>query len=184
METGHEFFMHGMQDMLDAENKLVEALGKQAKESSRPDLQKAFESHQKQTQNQVERLKQAFESIGESPEKTECAGIKGLIEEHDNFKEEEPSADLMDIFNVEAGAKVERYEITSYEGLVKLARMMGHKKAERLLSQNLKEEEATLRKLEKFSDKLKPENMGMDENDEKESASSGRRRRTSGRRAA
>ena len=90
----------------------------------------------------------------------------------------------MDIFNVEAGAKVERYEITSYEGLVKLARMMGHKKAERLLSQNLKEEEATLRKLEKFSDKLKPENMGMDENEKKESASSGRRRRTSGRRAA
>ena len=43
METALEFLTHELSDMLDAERKLVEALGKQAEESSRPDLQKAFE---------------------------------------------------------------------------------------------------------------------------------------------
>lgn len=167
MQTAHEFFVHELKDMLDAERKLVEALGKQAEECSRPDLQKAFESHRAQTEKQVERLEQVFESIGEEPEETECKGIKGLIEEHDTFlEEEEPSEDLIDIFNVGAASKVERYEISAYEGLIRLADMMEHKKASKLLNQNLKEEQQTLKKMEGFSKKLKPEQMGMEEEEE------------------
>ena len=167
METAHELFVHEMQDMLDAENQLVEALGKQAEESSRPELKKAFESHRAQTEKQVQRLEQAFQSIGTEAEEAECAGIRGLIEEHDNFKDkEEPSPDLMDIFNVGAAEKVESYEICAYEGLIRMAKLMGHNKAAQLLGQNLKEEEATLKKMEGFSKKLKPENLGMGEDEE------------------
>jgi ferritin-like metal-binding protein YciE len=167
MQTAHELFVHELTNMLDAERKLVDALGKQAEESSRPDLKKAFESHQAQTQKQVERLEQCFESLDEEPQETECKGIKGLIEEHDSFVEEEnPSEDLIDIFNVGAATKVERYEISAYEGLIRLADLMEHKKASKLLSQNLKEEEQTLKKMESFSKKLKPERLGMEEEEE------------------
>lgn len=173
MQTAHELFIHELQDMLDAEQQLVEALGAQAEESSRPELQKAFQSHQAQTEKQVERLRQVFESIGEDPEEVECKGIRGLIEEHDHFKEEEePAEDIMDIFNVGAAEKVESYEICAYESLIRLAGLMGHTKAERLLNQNLKEEQATLKKMQGFSKKLKPENMGMDEEEEDESSDS------------
>ncbi len=167
MQTAHEFFIHGLTDVLSAERQLVEALGKQAEESTRPELKKAFESHREQTQKQVERLEQCFEEIGEEPEETECKGIKGLIEEHDEFVEEEdPSEDLIDIFNVGAATKVERYEISEYEELIRLATMMGHKKSVKLLNQNLKEEQQTEKKMLAFSKKLKPENMGMDEEEE------------------
>ena len=43
---------------------------------------------------------------------------------------------------------------------------MGHKKAVKLLNQNLKEEQQTLKKMESFSKKLKPENLGMGEEEE------------------
>ena len=176
MQTAHELFIHEMQDMLDAENKLVEALGKQAEESSNATVKKAFEMHQKQTEKQVQRLEQAFKSLGEDAEEAECAGIAGLIEEHDKFKnDEDPSPDLMDIFNVGAGVKVERYEISAYDSLVRMARMMGHKKAEKLLSQNLKEEQQTLKKLEALSKKLKPENMGMEEEEDESRGRRGKR---------
>src|SRR3569623_1047095 len=112
MQTAHEMFIHELQDLLDAEQQLVEALGKLAEEVSRPDLQKAFQSHQAQTEKQVERLQQVFESIGEEPEEVECDGIRGLIKEHDSFiEEEDPAEDLIDIFNTVAAAKVESYEI-------------------------------------------------------------------------
>ena len=114
------------------------------------------------------------------PEETECKGIKGLIEEHDSFKEEDPSEDLMDVFNVGAALKVERYEISAYEGLVKLAQEMGHRKATQLLNQNLKEEQQTAKKMEGFSKKIKPENLGMGE--EEEEQTEGRRARASSRR--
>ncbi len=179
MQTAHELFIHELQDMLDAEQQLVEALGEQADESSRPDLQKAFQSHQEQTQKQVERLHQVFESLGEEPEEVECKGIRGLIEEHNHFKEEEdPAEDIMDTFNAGAAEKVESYEICAYEGLVRLAQQMGHKKAEKLLSQNLKEEQQTLKKMQGFSKKLKLENMGMEEEEgmeQEESSGSSRK---------
>ena len=49
MQTAHEFFLHELGDMLDAERKLAEALGKQAEESSRPELKKAFENQWKRS---------------------------------------------------------------------------------------------------------------------------------------
>jgi ferritin-like metal-binding protein YciE len=185
MQTAHEFFVHELQDMLDAEQQLVGALGKQAEESQRPELKKAFESHRAQTEKQVQRLEQVFESIGEEAEESECAGIRGLIEEHEKFKEEDPSEDLLAIFNVGAATKVERYEISSYESLVRLAQLMGHRKAVQLLNQNLKEEQQTLKKMEGLSKKLKPERMGMGEEQEEEpgeGAAPVRRRSASSRR--
>lgn len=179
MQTAHEFFIHEMSDMLDAEQKLVEILGVQAEESQNPQAQKAFQQHQKQTEKQVQRIRQAFESIDEEPKTdAECRGIKGLKEEHDSFQEEDPSPDLIDVFNIGAGIKVERYEIAAYDSLLQLARQMKHNQAVKLLTQNLKEEQQTLRKLEQLSKKIKPEQIGHEVKGEpRRGAGRGSRRR-------
>ncbi len=49
MQTAHELFLHELSDMLDAERNILEALEQQAEECSRPELQKAFETHRQQT---------------------------------------------------------------------------------------------------------------------------------------
>ncbi len=180
MQTAHELFLHELSDMLDAERKLVDALGEQAESASNSQLQKAFQSHQAQTEKQVQRLEQVFEQLEEQPEETECKGMKGLIEEVETFKQEDPSEDILDVFSIGAAAKVEAYEINAYESLIQLAKDMGHNKAVRLLQQNLKEEQQTLKKMQGFSKKIKPEQSGMEEEEETERGS----RRRSSRRAA
>jgi ferritin-like metal-binding protein YciE len=180
METARELFLHELKDMLDAEQQLVEALGKQAEESSRPELKKAFASHQAQTEGHVERLQQVFQEIGEQAEENECHGIRGLIQEHESFKEEDPSEELMDIFNVGAAVKVERYERSAYESLVRMAGELGEKRIAQLLTKTLREEQ-TEKKMESFSKKLKPEQLGVEAEEETPRrgarASSRRRRR-------
>jgi ferritin-like metal-binding protein YciE len=175
MQTAHELFLHELSDLLDAERKLVQALGEQAEGAGNPQLQKAFAAHQAQTEKQVQRLEQVFEQLGEQPESTECKGLKGLLEELESFKEQDPSPDILDVFSVGAAAKVESYEINGYESLIRLARDMGHNKAVKLLQQNLKEEQQTLKKMQAFSKKIKPEQSGMEEEEERISRS-GRRR--------
>jgi ferritin-like metal-binding protein YciE len=125
------------------------------------------------------RLQQCFELLGENPESTECHGIRGLVAEKKAFTEEDPSDDLIDVFNVGAAIKAESYEICEYESLVEMAREMKHSKVAQLLSQNLKEEKATLKKMEAFSQKVKPDQMMTDEQEQKSSARSrsSRRRR-------
>jgi len=64
---------------------------------------------------------------------------------------------------------VEHYEIAAYTSLINMAQQMGHNKAVKLLNQNLKEEQQTLKKMESFIKKLKPERL-MDEEEEEEDA--------------
>ena len=163
MQNAHELFLHELSDMLDAEQKILEALTKQSEESSNSTLQSAFLLHRKQTEGQIERLGQCFKLAEEEPQETECAGIKGLMEEHEAMLGEDPSPDILDIFNVAAAIKVERYEISSYEALIRLAMLMKQPKIARLLKQNLKEEEQTLKKMITFATKLTPDNVDSGE---------------------
>jgi ferritin-like metal-binding protein YciE len=169
VQTAKELFVHELTDMLDAEQKLVEALGEMAEDhSEEPQLQKGFQQHQAQTEKQVERLRQIFQELGEEPEQSECKGIKGLIEERDTFKEEDPADDILAIFDVGAAIKVESYEINAYNSLIDLAEQLDISKATKLLNQNLKEEEQTRTKLEAMSRKFKPDNLGLEEEGEEE----------------
>lgn len=168
MQSAKELFVHELTDMLDAEQKLVTALGELAEDhGDEPQLQKGFQAHQAQTEKQVERLRQIFEQIGEESEETECKGMKGLLEERNSFKEEEePAEDILSIFDVGAAIKVESYEICAYNSLIEMAKRLDLTKAIRLLNQNLKEEQQTKTKLEAISRKLKPDNLGMEEEGE------------------
>ena len=170
MQSAKDLFVHELTDMLDAEQKLVTALGELAEDHARePQLQKGFQAHQAQTEKQVERLQQIFEQVGEEAEDTECKGIKGLLEERNSFKEEEePADDILSMFDVGAAIKVESYEICAYNSLIELAKQLDLTKAIRLLNQNLKEEQQTKTKLEAISRKLKPDNLGMEQESEQE----------------
>lgn len=183
IQTAHELYIHELNDMLSAEQQLVEALAQQAEMANNAQLKKAFESHRNQTMKQVERLQQCFAEIGEQPQPEECKGIKGLIEEFQSFaKEKGPSPDILDHVACGAAAKVEDYEICAYESLIELAESMEHTKAVRLLNQSLKEEESTLEKMERFGEKLQPEETGMEIEEEEEQTSqrsSGRKKQSS-----
>jgi ferritin-like metal-binding protein YciE len=173
-----ELFVHSLNDMMDAERQLVEALNDNANDSSRQDLKKAFEQHRRETERQIERLTECFRLLGEAQEDTECHGIRGLIQEKKAFSEEDPSADLIDVFNVGAAIKAESYEICEYESLIDMAREMKHSKVAQLLNQNLKEEKATLKKMEAFSERVKPnEMMNKDQQRKASSASASSRRK-------
>jgi ferritin-like metal-binding protein YciE len=170
MRNAHELFLHELSDVLDAEHRIVETLSQQVEESSNAALQNAFKSHQNQTEAQIDRLEQCFDLIEEEAQETECAGIKGLTEEHESMIGENPSPDILDVFNVAAAIKVERYEISSYESLIRLAELLKQTKIVRLLKQNLKEEEQTLKKMSAFAVKVKPESLHASDQEQKDSA--------------
>jgi ferritin-like metal-binding protein YciE len=159
MQTARELFLHELRDMLDAEHRILEILSEQREESSNTSLQDAFQAHHKQTERQIERLEQCFELIGSEAEQTECAGVKGLCEERESMIREDPTADILDVFNVASAIKVERYEISSYESLIRLAEQIKQSKIVRLLQRNLTEEEQTLGKMTTLAARIKPEKL-------------------------
>jgi len=165
-----ELLTKQMSDLLDAETQLTEALPKMAQAARHPKLKEAFEKHLVQTQGHVERLRSAFQSLGEEPENETCKAMQGLIEEGEKTIEEgsqkEPLA--ADLALIAAAQKVEHYEIASYGTARGLARQMGLRDCARVLSYTLGEEESTDFLLTAISDplvqQLALDDMGADVN--------------------
>lgn len=148
MQNLHDLFEHEMKDAYDAECRLIDALRSQAAESTDPEIRAGFQAHLKQTEKHKERLERVFEMWAQEPSRGPgCAGVQGLLEEHKEFKREKPAPAILDIFNLTLAAKVERYEITAYESLIRIADQMGLEDAIPIFEKTLEEEEATLDKV-------------------------------------
>jgi ferritin-like metal-binding protein YciE len=148
-ETGtlHDAFIDELRDTYDAEKQLTKALPKLAKAASNPKLRQAFEAHLRETEGQIERLEEVFESLDEKVRGKHCDGIAGIIEEGKSIMEEDFDETTMDACLIAAGQRAEHYEMAAYGTLVAWAQTMGHSEAARLLQQTLDEEKAADKKL-------------------------------------
>ena len=140
-----ELLVEELQDLLHAESQLVNALPKMAEAAHSPKLKEAFEKHLLQTQVHVERLKKAFELLGEPAEPKPCRAMIGLIEEGQEKIEEAGSKEELasDLALITAAQKVEHYEISAYGTVRTLARQLGAYEVATLLGHTLGEEEST-----------------------------------------
>jgi ferritin-like metal-binding protein YciE len=150
MQTLHELFVHGLNDILDGEQQLITALRDLASDSSREDFKKTFENHGIETEGHVSCLRECFALLNEHPQNTECRGMRRLVADKKAFREEDPAVGVVDAFNLGAGIKGETYEIREYESLIDMAREMRYTQVARLLTQNLSEERAALKRLTGF----------------------------------
>lgn len=155
MTETRELFLHELGDLLFAEQTLVKALPKLAKEATDDELRSGFESHLDETRQHVENLKAAFDAVGEPAKAEKCPGIEGIKQEHDDFIEkEDPAPDVRNLFLTGAGARAEHYEIAAYTGLITLAKGLGETEAASLLEENLEQEKAALKSLESVAKRL------------------------------
>ena len=139
-----ELLIEELQDLLHAETQLTAALPKMAEAANNAKLKEAFEKHLKQTQGHVERLREAFEFLGEKAEPTTCKAMLGLIAEGEETIEEGSEKDPLaaDLALIAAAQKVEHYEISGYGTARSLARQIGELDCARLLTHTLGEEES------------------------------------------
>lgn len=172
MQTIEELFEHELKDIYSAEHSLLDALEQMAGESKDREIKKAFTQHRKETQAQIKRLEKIFKSMGTKPQAETCPGIEGLLKEKKLFMREKPSEDLLEFFNIGAGQKTERYEITAYESLIDMADKLGMADAVELLEQTLQEEEAALNKLKMIASEF---DVTEEVEEDEEEASSSRR---------
>lgn len=152
VSTLEELFEHELEDIYYAEHELLDVLDELAEQTEHEEISEAFREHRRETEEHVDRVEQVFEMIGEPPEEEECEGIQGLIEEHDEFLEEDPDPEILDLFNMTAAEKTEHYEIAAYGNLAFMADELGYDEAADLLGQNLEEEEETLEVLKELTE--------------------------------
>jgi len=160
VQTLEDMFVYQLQEMYYVEDRLVELLGELASDATNDKLQEGFEEHRNETREHVQRLERAFRAMGEEPEMKESRMLEALVEERDQFREAATSAEMRDLFDIQAGMKTERIEMSGYEGLLTLAVKLDYDDdVTEPLQDNLSSERSTFHELQGLSQGSKLKSM-------------------------
>jgi ferritin-like metal-binding protein YciE len=138
-----------LQDLYESETEQVRQLTRLASQANNGALQTALQEHADETQQQVTRLEQILEMVGETHggDGQVPPGMLGLIGEADLKALQIQHPALRDLALIAAAQKMEHYEIACYGTARAMARTAGLDEAARLLQTTLNEEEAADKRL-------------------------------------
>src|SRR6478672_11697106 len=142
-KTLDDLFHDTLKDIYFAEKKILATLPKMAKAAQNEELKAAFEKHERETEDQVERLARVFEEIQKKAQGKTCAAIVGITDEGAEIMKEYKGSPALDAGLLAAAQAVEHYEISRYGTLIAWAEELGLDESVPLLEENLEEEEAT-----------------------------------------
>lgn len=152
--------LNELQDTYDAEHQVVEALPLMAEAAASRELRAAFQTHLQESQEQIRRLEQVFDLLGENAKRKACKGMKGIISEGQELMKEKMDDSVMDAALIASAQRVEHYEIAAYGTLRTYADLLGHEDAAQLFQMTLEEEELTDEKLSQLSSIINSQAMG------------------------
>lgn len=138
-----ELLVDQLRDILHAEKQLVKALPKMAKAARTGQLQRLFEQHLQETDEQVTRLEECLKLLGSTARAKPCKGMMGIIEEGEEVIGESKEKDdaAADLALIGAAQRVEHYEISGYTTARNLAQQLKHSAIVQYLNLSLGEEE-------------------------------------------
>jgi ferritin-like metal-binding protein YciE len=154
IETMEDLFLEQVQDLYDAEKRLVKALPKMAEATTSVTLRQAFESHLMETEGHVSRLETIFRALGQDPKSHTCDAMKGLISEGEDVVSDIDQSPLRDAGLIAAANRVEHYEIAAYGSARTFADILGLSEAAALLEQTLEEEKKADQKLTQLAESM------------------------------
>jgi ferritin-like metal-binding protein YciE len=155
-ETLETLYIDELKDLYSAEQQLVKALPKLAKNAESEELSEAISNHLEETRNHVTRLEEVFQRLEESPKGKKCVGMEGLIKEGSEVMEEFEGK-VLDAGLISAAQRVEHYEIAAYGTVCTFAELLGRSDDLELLKETLEEEKQADEKLTQLSESINAE---------------------------
>ena len=147
-----DLYLAQIEDLYDAEHRLVDALPKMADAAGHPELKAAFNEHLAQTKTHIARLEKVFRSLGKEPKRQTCAAMKGLVSEGSDMISAKGDRATRDAALIAAAQRVEHYEMAGYGTVRTFAKILGHTDQMNLLQQTLDEEGQTDKKLTELAE--------------------------------
>ncbi len=133
-------FDQELKDIYWVEKELTRVIPGVIEKVTSEDLRDALTHHLRETENQVRRIEDVFDALGERAEEKTCHAMEGILKEADEIMQETEQGLVRDAGIIAAQQKVEHYEMATYGTLCSYARIMGEERIESLLNETLQEE--------------------------------------------
>ena len=139
MTDVRDVFVAGLRDAYAMEKQAKDMMESQANRlEDYPELQSRAAEHARETEAQIERLRQCLEMIGESPSTLKELGTRAMAAIQSmasSASTDEPIKDTL------TGYAFEHFEIASYRSLIEFAKQLGEQRMIPLLEKSLREEQ-------------------------------------------
>lgn len=142
-----ELYVDELEDLYDAEKRIVKALPKVAEAASDPELRSALMHHLEQTKEHISRLERVFQGLGQSAKSKTCNGMKGILNGGEDTIDDIDNPAVRDAGIIAAAQRVEHYEIAAYGTVRRWAEQLHDTQGARMLEETLQEEKEADKKL-------------------------------------
>ncbi|AFZ66383.1 ferritin-like domain-containing protein [Deinococcus peraridilitoris] len=159
MQDLQDLFVHKLNDLYDAEQQGLQAMQQLSQRVQTPELKQGLQMHIEQSQQQVQRLEQIMQKLGQQPGGEQCKGMQGLIQEGQKLLKEDASPEVLEAGIIAAQQAMEHYEIAGYGTARTYAQLLKNDEAVRLLEQTLEEEKMTDQQLTQIAEKINVQAM-------------------------
>jgi len=166
--NAQELFVHELSEVYDAEKRFIESQQEMVEHATDQELKGAIQEHLEQTRQHAVNVERVFTELGQDAHRETNEVAQGLVSEAQEGMQEAQSDALCDATIVSAVIKVEHFEMGSYRSLVTAAHLMGQTESERLLRENMQQEEETARIAEQSTEELLQKAMQEGEQEEEQ----------------
>ena len=136
-----------LRNMFDGENRLIEALPKFYKNATDQRLKQLLEDYQEKCENQIMRLRQAFNLLYTQKRGEKCDALKALIKEGEELMSRSMDPMVMDAGIITGIQHIIHYQVAGYGAISNYANVLELPQVAALTHQNLEEQKETDRKL-------------------------------------
>lgn len=120
IDSERDMFERKLQELYRFERELAEAQARLADEAIDEDLEEFFMAHRLDTEDQVDRLEELFDTVNADPEDRPETVLQDLLAERDDYLSDTTHRGSQDLLDAEAARAIERLEITLLETLLEL----------------------------------------------------------------
>jgi len=148
-----QLFEYKLGTALAAERKVQTMLRMMTDKAQLPELRQGLERHLEETEGQIRNIEQAIEAIGGDSTAHQDPIVDGIAQQAEQMLGRVDEG-LADAVLLGGAAHTEHHEIATYEGLITMANAMGADDVVALLTENLEQEQRTLREVEQLTETL------------------------------
>ncbi|HEX7073251.1 MAG TPA: ferritin-like domain-containing protein [Hyphomicrobiaceae bacterium] len=139
MTDVREVFVSGLRDAYAMEKQAKDMMESQASRlEDYPEMQSRAAQHARETDAQIDRLRQCLEMIGESPSMFKEFGTRAMANLQSMLSAASTDEPIKETLT---GFAFENFEIASYRSLIAFAKQLGEQRMVPLLEESLREEE-------------------------------------------
>lgn len=135
-----ELYVVELSEIYESEQEILRQLPLMAARAGNDTLREVFDAHYRATIRHADRLIEVLDHLDERRRQTPAPAIRGLVEEARLRQAFLERGDLLDLTLVDAGRRIEHYEMAAYHAALVYARRLGDTTGVALLLETLEDE--------------------------------------------